>query len=328
LSWFAVKRIRKRLNKEFLTSYKRAVLVTGCDTGFGNALALKLNENGYRVYATVLDTEGEGAKKLLSGQRFEGKTRVLRMDVTKEDEVRNAYEQIQKDLVSNGEQLWAVVNNAGIITLGPLDWGTVDNYKRVFEVNTFGMVRVSRTFLPLIRQSKGRIVNLVSMAGRVTIENLGIYSMTKHAAISFTDGLRRETRKWGIKVSSIEPMAYKTPMAEREYYFRELDKQWSESTDDVKQLYGQQYYEEMRRNGGQLGADASDNIYEVIDKMVDAIRSPDPQIRYVSIPGKCGTKLMVKLLQLLPIEIYDRIAAHKSSTNPKPAGLDRLRSEE
>ena len=102
-----------------------------------------------------MDTESEGAKKLISGQRFEGKTKVMRMDVTSDEEVKAVYEQIQKDLTQNGEQLWAVVNNAGIITLGPLDWGTVDTYKRIFEVNTFGMVRVSRTFLPLIRQSKG-----------------------------------------------------------------------------------------------------------------------------------------------------------------------------
>ncbi|CAG2178706.1 unnamed protein product, partial [Oppiella nova] len=75
LAWGLTKKIRKRLNKEFLTSYKRAVLVTGCGSGFGNALALKLNEHGFRVYATVLDTESEGAKKLISGQRFEGKTK-------------------------------------------------------------------------------------------------------------------------------------------------------------------------------------------------------------------------------------------------------------
>ena len=107
------------------------------------------------MYATVLDPESDGAKNLLTGSRFDGKTQVLRMDVTKDDEVNAVYEQVKNDLRQNGEELWAVVNNAGIITFGPLDWGTVDTYKQIAEVNTFGMVRVTRTFLPLIRQSKG-----------------------------------------------------------------------------------------------------------------------------------------------------------------------------
>ncbi|CAG2177689.1 unnamed protein product [Oppiella nova] len=252
----------------------------------------------------------------------------MRMDVTSDEEVKAVYEQIQKDLTQNEEQLWAVVNNAGILTLGPLDWGTVDTYKRIFEVNTFGMVRVSRTFLPLIRQSKGRIVNLVSMAGRLTPENLGIYSMSKHAAISFSDGLRRETRKWGIKVSTIEPTAYKTPMAGPDYFTRELEKQWNESSDDVKQLYGQAYYDHFKQRKDRLTvAKTGKNIYEVIDKMIDAIRSPDPQIRYVAVPGKAYNKIAIFLAQLMPLEVYDSIFAHKSTREPKPSGLQRLVNE-
>ena len=91
----------------------------------------------------------------MTGSRFDGKTIVLRMDVTNDNEVNAVYQQISKELIQNREQLWAVVNNASVCTHGPIDWGTVDTYKRIFEVNTFGTVRVTRTFLPLIRQSKG-----------------------------------------------------------------------------------------------------------------------------------------------------------------------------
>lgn len=127
----------------------------GCDSGFGHTLAHKLNEHGFRVYATVLDPESTGAKDLVTGARFEGKTKVLRMDVTNDEEVKGVYDQIKSDLQENGEELWALVNNAGIVTFGPLDWGTIEKYKKIFEVNTFGTVRVTRTFLPLIRRSKG-----------------------------------------------------------------------------------------------------------------------------------------------------------------------------
>ena len=122
----------------------------------GNAMAFTFNENGFRVYATVLDPESDGAKRLAIGGRFDSKTHIIRMDVTSDEEVSAVYEQVKSDLLENGEELWAVVNNAGAITYGPLDWGTMDSYKHIHEVNTFGVVRVSRTFLPLIRQSKGK----------------------------------------------------------------------------------------------------------------------------------------------------------------------------
>ena len=79
----------------------------------------------------------------------------MRMDVTNEQEVKSVYEEIKTDLQQNSEELWAVVNNAGILTLGPIDWGTTEAFETVFDVNTLGTVRVTRTFLPLIRQSKG-----------------------------------------------------------------------------------------------------------------------------------------------------------------------------
>ena len=102
-----------------------------------------------------MNPESDGAKGLVTGARFEGKTKVMRMDVTNEEEIQSVYEEIKTDLQQNGEELWAVVNNAGILTLGPIDWGTTEAFKTVFDVNTLGTVRVTRTFLPLIRQSKG-----------------------------------------------------------------------------------------------------------------------------------------------------------------------------
>jgi NAD(P)-dependent dehydrogenase (short-subunit alcohol dehydrogenase family) len=123
-------------------------LIKGCDSGFGNRLALKLNEHGFRVYATVLDPSGSGSQNLITNARFTDKTKVLKMDVTNEEEINKTYEEIENDLNNNGEQLWAIVNNAGIACSGPLD-------KKVFDVNTFGTVRVTRTFLPLIKKSRG-----------------------------------------------------------------------------------------------------------------------------------------------------------------------------
>ena len=129
--------------------------IIGCDSGFGNRLAYKLNQNGFRVYATVLSAANEGSKQLVRSAVFEDKMHVLEMDVTNDDNVRQVYEEVRNDLNSNGDQLWAVVNNAGVITFGHIEWGTIDDYKQVFEVNTFGAVRVTRIFAPLIKDSRG-----------------------------------------------------------------------------------------------------------------------------------------------------------------------------
>ena len=81
--------------------------------------------------------------------------KVLKMDVRNDEEVNTVFEDVKKDLKLNGDQLWAIVNNAGIIDFGHTEWGSLDSYKNTFEVNVFGLVRVTRTFLPLIRSSKG-----------------------------------------------------------------------------------------------------------------------------------------------------------------------------
>ena len=108
---------------------------------------------GFRVYATVLSTSSKGAQELES--EFADKVVVLQMDVTNDDEVKQVYESVKKDLESSGHVLWAVVNNAAIFIASLLEWGSLDTYRQQFEVNVFGTVRVTRVFLPLIRASKG-----------------------------------------------------------------------------------------------------------------------------------------------------------------------------
>ena len=77
------------------------------------------------------------------------------MDVTNDDNVKKVYQEVSRHLEQNGDKLWALVNNAGRFAFGHIEWGTLDNFKQVFDVNVFGVVRVTRTFLPLIKLSKG-----------------------------------------------------------------------------------------------------------------------------------------------------------------------------
>ena len=151
---------------------------------------------------------------------------------------------------------------------------------------------------------------MISMASRVTIDFVPAYSMSKYAANSFSDALRRETRKYGIKVSTIDPLAYKTQMGTEQYVTKHLDKVWQESTPEIRRLYGEDYLRGVK----ELTAPRSgllvpgENIYEVVDLVVEAVRSPDPEARYAAIPGGYITKILVDIFfNKLPTDIIDFI---------------------
>ena len=109
--------------------------------------------------------------------------------------------------------LWALVNNAGIIEYGGLEWGSpgVEHYAKQMDVNALGVVRVTKSFLPLIRDrsnDSARVVIVASCASRATMNGMVGYSMSKFAVRAFADGLRRELRKWNKHVAVIEPFVY------------------------------------------------------------------------------------------------------------------------
>ncbi|XP_032892128.1 estradiol 17-beta-dehydrogenase 2-like isoform X2 [Amblyraja radiata] len=142
----------------------KAVLITGCDSGFGHALAKRLHSLGFHVFAMVLHEEGDGAKVLKSFRS--DRLTVIQMDVTNLTTVQEVEKEIEKQLENKG--LYALVNNAGIIScIGDTEIIPTDAFKRCMEVNFFGTIEVTKTFLPLIRRAKGRIINISSPSGQV-----------------------------------------------------------------------------------------------------------------------------------------------------------------
>jgi short-subunit dehydrogenase len=106
--------------------------------------------------------------------------------------------------------LWAVVNNAGVLSSFEIEFGDMSSFVAQMNVNCLGIVRVTKAFLPLLRFSKGRVVNMASLAGRFAIPGMVGYCMSKSAVISFSDGLRREMKKWEIDVICIEPHLFRS----------------------------------------------------------------------------------------------------------------------
>jgi NAD(P)-dependent dehydrogenase (short-subunit alcohol dehydrogenase family) len=176
------------------------VVITGASSGIGEACARHLAAAGHEVLA--------GARKDsdLDHIRSRGWT-ALRLDVTDADSVRAAAEQAGR--------VDGLVNNAGVSVAGPLEFVPIEDLRRQFEVNVVGQVAVTQAFLPALRASRGRIVNMGSIAGRVALPALGPYAASKYALEAISDSLRRELRAHGVHVAIIRPGSIATAIWEK-----------------------------------------------------------------------------------------------------------------
>jgi NAD(P)-dependent dehydrogenase (short-subunit alcohol dehydrogenase family) len=180
------------------------VLITGCSTGIGRATAERLARSGLTVYAT--------ARRLDSiADLQEAGCRTLALDVTDEESMRAAVAAVEEADGAVG----ALVNNAGYSQSGAVETVPLDEVRRQFETNVFGLLRMCQLVLPAMRrEGRGRIVNVSSMGGKLTFPGGGIYHATKYAVEAISDALRFEVRGFGVQVSVIEPGLIKTHFAE------------------------------------------------------------------------------------------------------------------
>ena len=139
--------------------------------------------------------------------------------------------------------LWAVVNNAGIGYPGPIEWVTVKEMKRTVDVNLWGTVLVTKTFLPLLKRTKGRIVNVASTSGRVATPGAAAYCISKFGVEAFSDALRNEMKHFGVTVHIIEPGAFKTNITGDQKNWQCLERLWENLDTDTRESYGKEYYE-------------------------------------------------------------------------------------
>ena len=176
-------------------SGSKAVLVTGASSGIGRRIAETLAAKGYFVFAGA--RKPEDIEALSEIPNIQG----IRLDVTVQSEIDAAVEKVRKA----GRGLHGLVNNAGVLITGPSTEVDVERVKWLFDVNVFGVYRVTQAFAPLIIESKGRITMIGSIAGNIGIEFLGPYSMSKHAIEGYTDALASEMERFGVYVSVVAP---------------------------------------------------------------------------------------------------------------------------
>ena len=177
------------------------VVITGASTGIGRATALRLARGGFDVLAGVRREEDGAA---LRGE--DGRIEPVLVDVTDAGQVAGLAERVA------GAPLAGLVNNAGIAVAGPLEGIPLDDVRRQYEVNVFGLLAVTQALLEPIRAGHGRIVNIGSIGGRINTPFVGPYSSSKAAVRSLSAALRRELRPWDIRVALVEPGALDTPI--------------------------------------------------------------------------------------------------------------------
>ena len=180
------------------------VVVTGASTGMGAATAREMARRGFHVLAGVR-RDSDGAALLAAG------IEPVILDITDQDHIAALVARVNDD--PRERALRVLVNNAGRPCAGPVEMVPIDEWRRLFEVNVFGHIAITQALLPALVRSKGRVVNISSLNGKVSMAGYGVYASSKFAMEAASDALRNELAPYGVQVVVVEPGGVQTEMA-------------------------------------------------------------------------------------------------------------------
>lgn len=280
-------------------THPQIVLVTGATSGIGRATALHLARAGHRVFAAGRRAHAlESLEKEAKGLKLEG----VVLDVTKAESVEAARRTI--DERTDGYGVDAIVNNAGYGVGGPVEDVSDQALRAQYDTNVFGLMAVTRAFLPKMRERRhGRVINMSSVGGRLTLPMLGVYNSSKYAVESLSDALRVELKPFGVHVVIIEPGSIASefadvtmgtiPSAERSPYAGALA-----AADNFRKMFD----------------DTAVGPEHVSSAVLKAIVSRNPSARYVR-PWR--TYFMLWAKWLLPTSWFDAVMARMTGLTKK-----------
>jgi NAD(P)-dependent dehydrogenase (short-subunit alcohol dehydrogenase family) len=268
------------------------VLVTGASSGIGRATALEFARRGHEVFAAA-----RRADELDRLSAAEERIDAIPMDVTDRVSVASAVTRV--DELTKGYGIDVLINSAGYALGGPVEVLSGDAVEHQFQTNVFGLLDVTRAFLPQMRsRGSGRIVNVSSVVGRVAFPGMGVYAATKFALEALSDALRMELAPFGVKVILIEPGFVKTDIGvasqRQAAEFPQAPDGYEEMIERVREFVGKQVTE----NG--IPAE------RVGRQIVEAAEARNPRARYL-LP--VSSKALVHLMSALPSGAADRAKA-------------------
>jgi NAD(P)-dependent dehydrogenase (short-subunit alcohol dehydrogenase family) len=271
-----------------------AVVVTGASTGIGEACALHLDKLGYRVFAGIRkSTDGDSLRSRASARLVP-----VRLDVADETEIQEARRMVVDALPGKG--LAGLVNNAGIVVGGMLEFLPLDSLRKQFEVNVIGQIAVTQAFLPSLRKARGRIVNISSLSGLISTPFTGAYCASKFALEALTDTLRMELRPWKMHVSLVEPGFVQTPIANKS--LAAADEFRAQLPSEGLELYGPAFC--AVRDATQREAAKGSPTDVVVKAVVHALTARRPRTRYVVGPQSAW---QIRLARALPDRWLDSL---------------------
>lgn len=255
---------------------QKAVLITGASTGIGRNMAERLAKEGYFVYA------GARKDKDLAELDAIENIKAVRLDVTSQEDVDAAVALVRKE----GLGLWGLVNNAGVATSGTVAETEDSDLDFVLNVNVNGVVRVTRAFIPLIVESKGRIVTTGSISGILSRAGGSAYSMSKHAMEAFVDSLAGEMAPAGVQVSLIEPGSYKSRIRRTTAarIAANIEAAGGEVTDEMQERMTQSAEREVTLNEPDAVSDAA----------MHALFAETPRRRYMVVPDQFEAEITIR----------------------------------
>jgi len=272
--------------EEKIKNMKKVILLTGASSGIGYQTAESLAKEGHIVYGAARRIE-----KMEDLKQFGVKS--IYLDITDENSIKNVVDTI----IGNEGRIDVLINNAGYGSFGAVEDVEINEARRQFEVNLFGLARLVQLVLPHMRKQKeGRIINVSSMGGRLTTYFGAWYHATKYALEAFSDALRMEVSDFGIDVSLIEPGGIKTD--------------WGIIASDKleKSAKGGAYEKEAMKTAKGMKKQYSGNLLSnpiVITKAISkAVNSNRPKARYLI---GFMAKPLVFLHTILPAKVFDKI---------------------
>jgi NAD(P)-dependent dehydrogenase (short-subunit alcohol dehydrogenase family) len=287
-----------------VTDGRPAVLVTGASRGIGEACALRLARDGFRVYAGVR-READG--QALIGQGGAAIVPLL-LDVTDATQIAAAAARIDAESPDRGLQ--ALVNNAGVAIAGPLEFVPIEELRRQLEVNFVGQLAVTQACLPLLRRARavpdadfraGRIVFMSSISGRNALPFTGAYAASKYALEAAADALRVELLPFGLRVVLIEPGMIATPIWDTS--IATAERTLERAPPQLTEFYGAALAGVRRRAARGSHSAPPEHVAEAVSR---ALTTRKPRIRYV-IGRDARTRLALQ--KVLPARVRDRLIA-------------------
>jgi NAD(P)-dependent dehydrogenase (short-subunit alcohol dehydrogenase family) len=283
-----------------------AVFITGTSTGIGAACALRLADEGFAVFAGVR-AEADGAG--LQARSQHAITPVI-VDITDAKLVEAAVATVASAVGERG--VAGIVNNAGIVRPGPLEFQPIDDFRLQLEVNLVAQLVVTQAFLPLVRKGHGRIVQVGSIGGRLVLPLHGAYSASKFAIEAVADALRIELKQWGIQVSLVDPGGSDTAIFGKT--LAAIDEMKQSLNDRGIVLYDSDFAA-VRELVVKTAADTAP-ADDVAKAVAHALTARRPKTRYLA--GK-GAKAIAVLARTMPDHLKD-FAVEREAHLPKATG--------